>query len=329
MTTSIPAKREETTTGRPAVGGSPTAGRRIRPRKRRPISERQRPLWMLAPGGFLMLVIIVVPLLVALYISLLDLDQYTFRQWIHAPFIGIHNYLDALHGSDFLHGVWLSVSYAVVVTVISLPIGVLAALATQTAFKGRGLVRSIFLVPYVLPAFVLGEVWRTILQPGGVANSILGNFGIHGGLWLNGPKSYWSLVIVQTWASWPLIYLLVLAGLQAVDPVMHEAAALDGAGWWSKLRYVILPHLGGPVALGLLISFLHNVNNFTLPFVLFGVPAPHNVAVLPVLTYVTSFQNFQFGLSAAMAVFSLLLIAIPLGVYLRAVRLDTGTERRR
>jgi multiple sugar transport system permease protein len=284
---------------------------------------------MLAPGGVLMTVVIVVPLCVALYISLLDLDQYTFREWVHAPFVGVHNYLDALQGDDFLHGVWLSVSYAALVTVFALPIGVIAALATQTSFPGRGAVRSIFLVPYVLPAFVLGEVWRTILQPSGVANNILSHVGIHGGLWLNGPKSYWSLVIVQTWASWPLIYLLVLAGLQAVDPTMHEAAALDGAGWWSKLRYVILPQLGGPVALGLLISFLHNVNGFTLPFVLFGVPAPRDVAVLPVLTYVTSFENFQFGLSAAMAVFSLLLIAIPLGVYLRAVRLDTGAERRR
>jgi multiple sugar transport system permease protein len=284
---------------------------------------------MLAPGGLLLVLVIVVPLAVALYISLLDLDQYTFREWIHAPFVGLRNYTDAWHGSEFGHAVWISVSYAALVTALCLPVGVAAALATHNPFRGRGLVRSIFLVPYVLPAFVLGETWRTILQPTGVANSFLAHLGIQGGLWLNGPKSYWSLVLVQTWASWPLVYLLVLAGLQAVDPVVHEAAALDGAGWWAKLRHVILPQLGGPVALGLLISFLHNVNGFTLPFVLFGVPAPHDVAVLPVLTYVTSFQNFSFGLSAAMAVFSLLLIAVPLAVYLRAVRLDTGLDRGR
>lgn len=273
-----------------------------------------------------MTIVIVVPLVVALYISLLDLDQYSFREWIHAPFVGLSNYLEALRGNDFVHAVWLSVSYAVLVTAVSLPIGVAAALATHNPYRGRGLVRSIFLIPYVLPAFVLGEVWRTILVPSGLANNVLKHIGITGGLWLNGPKSYWSLVIVQSWASWPLIYLLVLAGLQSIDPTVHEAAALDGAGWWAKLRRVILPHLGGPVALGLIISFLHSVNNFTLPFVLFGVPAPRDVAVLPVLTYVTSFQNFEFGLSAAMAVFSLLLIAVPLAVYLRAVRLDTGAE---
>jgi multiple sugar transport system permease protein len=184
----------------------------------------------------------------------------------------------------------------------------------------------VFLIPYVLPAFVVGTVWRIILQPDGVANRTLGHVGIHPGLWLNGPKSFWALVLIQIWASWPLIYLLALSGLQAVDPQVHEAAALDGADWWSKLWHIIGPYLRGPVALAMIIAFLHNVNNFTLPFVLFGVPAPHDVEVLPVLTYIESFQNFRFGLSAAMAVCSLILVAIPIIVYLRAVRLDTAED---
>jgi multiple sugar transport system permease protein len=294
----------------------------VAPAKRR-ASERQRPLWMLAPGGVLTLVVIVVPLLTALYISLLDLDQYSIREWVSAPFLGVKNYVEAVRDSDLPHAVWLSVAYAAVVTVATLPIGVAAAVATQHRFRGRGLVRSVFLIPYVLPAFVVGTVWRIVLQPDGVANRTLGQVGLHPGLWLNGPKSFWALILVQIWASWPLIYLLALSGLQSVDEVVLEAAELDGAGWWVTLRRVIGPYLRGPVALGLIVSFLHNLNNFTLPFVLFGVPSPHDVEVLPVLTYVESFQNFRFGLSAAMAVGSLVLVAIPLAAYLRAVRLDT------
>jgi multiple sugar transport system permease protein len=289
-------------------------------------TQRQRPLWMLAPGGILILVVIVIPLLIALWISLLDLDQYSIREWIHAPFLGVSNYVEALTDSDLPHSVWLSVFYAVLVTVVTTPIGIAAALATQQAFRGRGLVRSVLLIPYVLPAFVVGTIWRIILQPDGVANRTLGHVGIHPGLWLNGPKSFWALVLIQIWASWPLIYLLALSGLQAVDPQVHEAAALDGADWWSKLWHVIGPYLRGPVTLAMIIAFLHNVNNFTLPFVLFGVPAPHDVEVLPVLTYVESFQNFRFGLSAAMAVCSLVLVTIPIVVYLRAVRLDTADD---
>jgi multiple sugar transport system permease protein len=283
---------------------------------------------MLAPGGALMTVVIVVPLTVALYISLLDLDQYTFREWVHAPFTGLANYVEAVRSADLVHSVVVSVSCAALVTLVALPVGVAAGLATQDAFPGRGLVRSVLLVPYVLPAFVVGLVWRIILQPRGVANTVLGHLGVAEGLWLNGPRSFWALVLVQSWTSWPLVYLLTLAGLQSIDVTMHEAAALDGAGWWAKLRYVVLPHLGGPVSLGLLVSFLHNVNSFTLPFVLFGVPSPHDVQVLPVLTYVESFQNFRFGLAAALAVWSLAVIALPLAVYLRVVRLDVREEGR-
>nr|WP_296072446.1 sugar ABC transporter permease [uncultured Actinoplanes sp.] len=306
-----------TTTETPAPATGHVAGAPAR------VARRQRPLWMLVPGGLLTLVVIVVPLLTAAYISLADLDQYTIREWLTAPFIGIANYTEALTGSPLLHAVAVSAGYAAIVTALTLPIGVAAALATQDRFPGRGLVRSVFLIPYVLPAFVVGTVWRIVLQPDGVANNLL---GLDRTLWLNGPRSFWALIIVQVWASWPLVYLLAVAGLQSIDPFVHEAAALDGAGWRAKLWHVVGPHLRGPVSLALIIAFLHNVNNFTLPFVLFGIPAPHDVETLPVLTYVESFQNFRFGLSAAMAVLSLLLVAVPIAVYLRAVRLDTAGE---
>lgn len=290
--------------------------------RRKGLSERNRPLWMLIPGGALMIIIIVVPLLLGIFMSTLNLDQYTLRKWISSPFIGVENFVEALTSSPLLHATWLSVSYSLLAMVVTLPLGIAAAVATQNAFKGRAVIRSIFLIPYVLPSFVVATVWRTMFQPDGIVDKALGTVGIEAGLWLNGPQTFWTLVLVQIWASWPFIYLLALSGLQSVDHEVHEASALDGALWWNKLRYVIFPYLKGPLALAFLIGMLHHINNFTLPYVLFGVPAPADVEVLPILTYVTSFQSFRFGLSAAMAFVSLVLIAIPLFVYLRAVKLD-------
>jgi multiple sugar transport system permease protein len=178
----------------------------------------------------------------------------------------------------------------------------------------------------VLPSFVVATVWRTMLQPDGIVNSLLHKVGITGGLWLSGPKSYWTLILVEIWAAWPFIYLMALAGLQSVDGEVHEASAVDGANWWPKLLHVILPYLRGPVLLACLLATLNHVNNFTLPFVLFGAPAPDSVNVMPMIVYVTSFQSLRFGLSAAMAIVSLLLIAIPLFIYLRALRLDVHEE---
>ena len=281
---------------------------------------------MLAPGGVLMTVVVLIPLALGLYISLIDLDQYTLRRWVSAPFIGLQNYVEAVTDTSMLRSVWISVSFAVISTVVTIPFGVAAAVVTQNAYSGRSVVRAIFLIPYVLPSFVVATVWRTMLQPDGIVNTTLAKMGLDGGLWLSGPQSYWTLILVEIWAAWPFIYLLSLAGLQAIEGEVHEASALDGASWWNKLRYVIFPYLKGPVSLAFLLATLNHINNFTLPFVLFGAPAPDDVNVLPMLVYVTSFQSFRFGLSAAMAVVSLILIAIPLFVYLRAVKLDVHEE---
>lgn len=275
------------------------------------------------PGGVLMIIIIVIPITLGLYMSVLELDQYTLRQWLSAPFVGVANYVEAVTNSPLLKSFWISISFGVISTAATIPLGVSAAVATQNRFPGRALIRSIFLIPYVLPSFVVATMWRTMFQPGGIVVNGLHSLGISTGLWLNGPQSYWTLVLVEIWASWPFIYLLALAGLQSVDHEVHEASALDGALWWNKLRYVIFPYLKGPLALACIIAVLSHINNFTLPFVLFGVPAPQDVQTLPFLTYITSFQSFRFGLSAAMAFLSLVLVAIPLFVYLRAVKLDT------
>ena len=296
-----------------------------KPGRRRGVTEQQRPLWLLAPGGLLMTVVIIIPLILAFYIALIDLDQYTLRRWLQAPFIGLDNFVEAFQ-SGLLHAIWISVSFAVIATAATVPLGVAAALVTQNSYRGRAWVRAIFLIPYVLPSFVVASVWRTMLQPDGIVNTLLAKVGVAGGLWLSGPKSYWTLILVEIWAAWPFVYLLALSALQSVDEEVHEASAIDGARWWPKLTRVILPYLRGPVLLACLLATLSHINNFTLPFVLFGSPAPDDVNVMPMLVYVTSFQSLRFGLSAAMAIVSLLLIAIPLFIYLRAVRLDVHED---
>jgi multiple sugar transport system permease protein len=307
----------------PSPATPPAEGRRER--RRRGVTERQRPLWLLIPGGLLMTLIIIIPLLLAIYISLIDLDQYNLRRWLDAPFVGLQNFVEAFQ-SGLPKSIWISVSFAVISTIATVPFGVAAAVATQNRYRGRAVVRAVFLIPYVLPSFVVATVWRTMLQPDGIVNTLLAKIGITGGLWLSGPKSYWTLILVEIWAAWPFIYLMALAALQSVDGEVHEASAIDGANWWPKLTHVILPYLRGPVLLACLLATLNHINNFTLPYVLFGAPPPDSVNVMPMIVYVTSFQSLRFGLSAAMAIVSLLLIAIPLFAYLRVLRLDVHED---
>lgn len=281
----------------------------------------------MAPGMVLLGVVVAVPMALAGFMSLLDLSQYTLRDWLAAPFVGVANYVEAFTSGPLLRSIWLSVAFAVLVTVLTVPIGLAAALAAHDRFRGRAVARSVFLIPYVLPSFVVGTVWRIMLGPTGAVNTVLGSFGVDGGNWLIGSRSFWTLVLVDVWAAWPFVYLLTLAGLQSIGKEVHEAVAVDGASWWQKLRHIVLPNLRGPLALAVIIATLHHLNNFTLPFVLFGSPAPSEVNVLPVAIYSVSFQTLRFGLASAMSVASLVLILIPLLVYLRAVRLDTGLDK--
>jgi multiple sugar transport system permease protein len=318
---SLTSPADRPTATRPAAA---TAG----PQRTGPARRMQgRPLWLMTPGGVLLLVVVVVPFVLALWMSVTDLDQYTLRQWAGAPFLGLGNYVEAVASGPLLHSVWLSVAFSVLTTVLTLPLGIAAAFAAHDHFRGRGLVRSIFLIPYVLPTFVVGTVWRIALGPDGAVNTLLGTVGIDGGNWLIGGRTFWTLVLVDTWAAWPFVYLLCLAGLQAIGREVHEAVAVDGASWWQKTVYIVLPSLRGPLLLAVIIATLHHLNNFTLPFVLFGSPAPDEVNVLPIAIYSASFQTFRFGLAAAMSVASLVLVLIPLLFYLRAVRLDTGLEK--
>jgi multiple sugar transport system permease protein len=276
------------------------------------------------PNLVLLFVVIVVPFVIGLWISFLDLDQYSLRQFFSAPFIGLANYKEAFATSGLLHSIWVSVSFSVLTTLVAAPLGVVAAMSVNTAFRGRALVRSLFLVPFVIPTFVTATVWRFILSPHGAANTVLATFGVDGGQWLIGGRAFWALVIVDIWAAWPFVYMMVVAGLQNVPDELYEAADLDGASRWTKIRYVALPHVRGQLLLGLLLSTLAHFNNYALPAVLLGTPAPDPALTLPVNVYQTSFQVFRFGLGAAMAVITLVLMVVPAVFYLRASRLTAA-----
>ncbi len=171
--------------GTPAAETPPPAPPPAPNRQGRPASGG-RPLWLMWPNLVLLIGIIGIPFLIALYISFVDLDQYSLRRFFSAPFIAFDNYVEAFGSANLLHSVWISVAMAALTTLVAAPVGVLAAMALNTRFRGRALVRSAFLIPYVLPAFVAATLWRFILQPSGAANQILEFLGIAPTQWLIG-----------------------------------------------------------------------------------------------------------------------------------------------
>lgn len=287
------------------------------------------------PNAIAVILIIAVPFLIAVYTSFLSVDQYTLRQWVSAPWAGFENYVAALAGSNVLSvsalgSLGISVAFSVLTTLIITPIGILAALTVNMDFRGRALLRSLYLIPYVIPTFVTALLWRMMFLPQtGLINRILDALGLASvnTYWLVGAKSFWAMTIAESWAVWAFIYIMVLAGLQSIPVEQYEVAELDGANSWQKLTKVVLPQLRGLIALALLLSTLFHFNNFTLPFVMFGTPPPTPVTVLPLNIYLTSFNLFDFSLGSAMSVITLVIMLIPGFIYLRMLRLGEVTSR--
>lgn len=285
--------------------------------------------WMMVPALLLLLVLVALPFLLSVYTSLTRLNQYTITDWLRAPFIGIDNYIAALRqgnalGASALQSVFVSVAFSIGTTVLLTPIGIIAALLVNKPFTGRRWIRALFLLPYITPVFVNAITWRLLfMTKWGLVDRTLGFLHIASKqtLWLIGPHSFWAMVIADVWASWPFLYLMVLAGLQGISDELYQSAFIDGASRVRSFFSITLPMLRPILGLALLLSTLNHFNNFTLPFMMFGTPPSPSADVLPLNVYVTSFQTFNFGLGSAMSIITLILMMIPAFFYIRMLRL--------
>ena len=301
-----------------------------RPAARRRRSRRQLlPYLLLVPAVVLELLIHVVPMLVGVAISFLELTQFYVRNWQRAPFAGGSNYalaldVDAPSGQALLRSFGVTLAFTALLLLFSWLIGMTAAVLTQRPFRGRALVRTLFLIPFALPIFTSVITWSFMAQRDtGVVNHVLvDQLGLLGDrpFWLIGSNSFVTLVAVTVWRTWPFAFLCITAGMQSIPDELYEAAALDGAGVWDRLKAVTLPLLAPVNRVLVLVMFLWTFNDFTTPYTLFGRSAPRESNLISMHIYQNSFVTWNFGTGSAMSVLLLLFLLVVTGGYLYAGR---------
>ncbi|MFF9347052.1 carbohydrate ABC transporter permease [Streptomyces sp. NPDC014734] len=320
MTTTTAIDTTGGRTGRRATPG--TAPRRRLPGRLRAIGL---PYLLLLPALVLELLVHLVPMLIGIVMSFKELTQFYIRDWTTAPWTGLDNYaisvdFDAPVGEALLKSFLTTCLFTVCSVGLCWLLGTAAAVFLQESFRGRGLLRAIFLVPYALPVYAAVITWAFMFQrDNGLINHVLHDqLGLTDNppFWLIGDNSFITLLVVSVWKGWPFAFLITMAGLQNIPREIYEAAALDGAGILQQIRRITLPSLRPVNQVLVLVLFLWTFNDFNTPFVLFGKAAPESADLISLHIYQSSFQTWNFGTGSAMSVLLLLFLLVVTGVYL-------------
>lgn len=293
-------------------------------------AQETRLAWMLiSPTALIVLGIVVFPAFFSIWVSFHDVGLHNLNDVFHAPFVGWDNYQKVFDDFAFkFQGMqsWgaavTSIVYSFAGTILTLTVGLIAALLLNRPFRGRGLTRAIFLFPYVAPVVSIAFVWRWILdpRPSGVLNDILMRLNI-----IELPKAYLAtrglalliVILFEAWRYFPFAMLMILARLQAIDSTLYEAADVDGANVFHKFWYITLPELRYVIGAIFLLRLMWTFNKFDDIFLLTG--GGFGTKVLPVLTYEFSFRLFDFGRGAATAMILLVILVIFIAFYIAIV----------
>jgi len=302
---------------------SPGAARS--PRRTGRIRRIGLPYLLLLPALLLELLVHLVPMVIGIVMSFKELTQFYIRDWGTAPWSGFDNYKVSLDfnapvGDALLHSFLVTVGFTLLSVGLCWLIGTAAAVFMQDTFRGRGLLRALFLVPYALPVYAAVITWVFMFQhDNGLVNHVLHD-QLHltdkPSFWLIGDNSFVALLVVSVWKGWPFAFLIVMAGLQNIPKELYEAAALDGAGMLQQIRRITLPSLRPVNQVLILVLFLWTFNDFNTPYVLFGKAAPEAADLISVHIYQASFVTWNFGTGSAMSVLLLLFLLVVTGVYL-------------
>jgi multiple sugar transport system permease protein len=289
-----------------------------RPPQRSRRGREQRDAWLLVlPALVPVALFSVYPLLQGLYLGFTDARA---GRGVTTSFIGLDNYVELLGNELFWASFRIGLVWAFSVTILQFAAGLGLALLLDLDLRLRWLARTLALIPWAMPPVIIAIMWRLLLNPNyGAVNNGLGALGFDADInWLGEfSTALPAVIVVGVWAGLPQTAITLLAGLQAVDHSLHEAAAVDGAGTWRRFWHVTLPGLRPVIVAITTLDFIWNINQFALVYVLTA-GGPGGQTMLPMLfAYNEAFRYGNFGYAAAMGNVMVVLIVGFLLLYLR------------
>jgi multiple sugar transport system permease protein len=274
---------------------------------------------MVGPTVVIVTAVVVVPVLWNAVLSFQKVDLLSLRTTGLFENFTVDNFTQVLGDPDFWSSLLTTVIYSISGTAGSILVGLVAALALRNAFRGRGLIRALMLLPYVAPVVAVAFVWQMMLNP---QFGIVNIWGQHLLGWdqpINflgkAPEALITVIAFEIWRYFPFAFLFITARLQAVPHEIEEAAIVDGATPTQRFRHVLFPQLVNVIALLAVLRLIMNFNKFDDVYLLTGGGAGTEVAAVRVYDYLTG--QFDVGGAAAQALVLAAILVIFLATYLK------------
>ena len=303
-----------------AAGATLPAERLVVSRSTR-LLENQRVLAvaLLAPGVIILTIFIAYPFVMAIWFALTDISV-----GVAGKFVGIANFAKAWEDTIFQTAFRNTVFYTFWATVFKLSLGMWLALLLNRHFRFKRLVRASMLLPFIIPTVLSAFAWRWMFDP---TFSVI-NWSLYHAGWItdrlpflsNGDWAMWCAIVVNTWRGMPFFAITLLAGLQTINPDLHEAASLDGAGGWHRFWHVTWPLLKPVTIVVVVFSIIQTFSDFQLIYVLTGGGPANSTHLLATYAYQIGVMAGLLGEGAAISLFMFPVLFVVVWIQLRYLR---------
>ncbi|MEA3308032.1 MAG: sugar ABC transporter permease [Chloroflexota bacterium] len=308
-------------------------------------SEEKFALALVTPAFLITFLIVLIPLLYALYLSFNRAEVLVVggQGGLVTEFRGLKNYFYFLSSPDFWYSVRTTLYFTVASLIIELVLGIMVALLLNEEFWGRGVVRTLLILPWAVPTVVNARMWGLIFEPHayGALNGLLQTLHLLGPeqtinylapiplfqnapllgeltSWLGITRGLTWIIVGDTWKTLPVVALLLLAGLQAIPLDLYRAAKVDGANAWQRFWLITLPLLRPIILIVLVYRTMELFRVFDIIYILMA----YTIPVLGVTTFQQSFVFGNFGKGSAIAFLIGLLVLLLANGYIHLINLE-------
>lgn len=270
---------------------------------------------MVTPTLVIMLIMTAYPLIFTLVYSFTDYNILS----RNTNFIALKNYTDLLQNAYFRQSIWNTVKFTVLSVVLEMLCGFIMALFVNSVHKGQRILRTLLLLPYLLPAVTVALSWRMMLSPNyGIVNQVLTSLNLPVYNWFYDiHTAFGMLVLIDVWQNAPFVFLLLYAALQSVPQSQYEAARIDGANRFQTMVYVTIPNIKNSLALCALLRTIDSFRLFEKVNLLTGGGPSNSTSTITQYLYNFGISNFKFGFGSAGAIIMTVLVLILSSFYIR------------